>query len=91
MNDKEDKTPPPIPEQFESYDAAAAFWDAHDTTDYLEFLTPVEVTVELRSRHFEIALEEDVVQGLRRRAHKLGTTVGHLANDLLRQQLLPSP
>lgn len=90
MNDK-DKNSDTIPEEFESYEAAAAFWDAHDTTDYLEFLTPVEVTVELRSRHFEIALEEDVVQVLRRRAHKLGTTVGHLANDLLRQQLLPSP
>jgi hypothetical protein len=60
------------------------------TTNYLEFLTPVEVAVELRSRHFEIALEDDVVQGLRHRADKLGTTVGHLANDILRQQLLPS-
>ena len=27
----------PIPEEFESYEEAAEFWDTHDTTDYLDF------------------------------------------------------
>ena len=34
----------PIPEQFANYDDAADFWDTHDTTDYLDQFTTIEVT-----------------------------------------------
>lgn len=46
-----DKNQPiePIPDEFTSYEAAAEFWDTHDTTDYLENFETVSVEVtELR-------------------------------------------
>ena len=77
----------PIPEQFETYDEAAEFWDTHDTTDYLDEFRTIEVMRELRSRHFEVEIEEKIVKVLQERAHQQGVTVSHLASDLLRQQL----
>ncbi|MBM3333908.1 hypothetical protein FJY63_04530, partial [Candidatus Sumerlaeota bacterium] len=36
-----------IPETFSSYEEAAEFWDTHDSTDYLEHMTPVEMDARL--------------------------------------------
>jgi len=33
----------PVPDDFESYEVAAEFWDTHDTTDYPELLVTVEL------------------------------------------------
>jgi CopG antitoxin of type II toxin-antitoxin system len=85
-NDKNNNIEP-IPDEFSSYEEAAAFWDTHDTTEYLDSLQPVSVEAELLRRHFEIELDEDVVKVLRARAQKLGTTTGRLASNLLRQQI----
>ena len=46
-----------LPRRFNSYEAAADFWDKHDTTDYLKFSRPVKVKAELRRRHVEIEIE----------------------------------
>lgn len=48
----------PIPDEFGSYEEAAEFWDSHDTTDYLEHLTPVEVTAEFRGRLYELEIDD---------------------------------
>ena len=34
-----------LPETFDSFEEMADFWDAHDATDYAEYLTPVEMTI----------------------------------------------
>jgi len=77
----------PIPEEFDSCEEAAEFWDTHDTTDYPEAFETVEVQVELRKRHYEVELDEDLVEMLRERAHEAGISVKHLVSGLLRQQL----
>ena len=77
----------PTPEHFDSYEAAAEFWDTHDTTDYLDEFCTIEVTSELRARHFAVEIEEDVVKVLQDKAKRQGVSIGHLASDLLRQQL----
>ncbi len=77
----------PIPEEFASYEEAAEFWDRHDTTDYPDAFRTVEVEAEFRGRHYEVEVDEDVMQALRVQARKLGVTVSHLASDLLRQQI----
>ena len=88
MNDKnKNNQVEPIPDEFNSYEEAADFWDAHDTTDYLDEMAPVSVETELRQRHHEVELDEDVVKLLRIKAQKLGTTPGNLASRLLRQQM----
>lgn len=88
--DKKSKTPDPIPEEFASYEEAAAFWETHDTTDYENAFSDVEVVVELRHQYYEVELEEDIAAALQKRAKQQGKTVGRLANELLRQQVLPA-
>jgi predicted HicB family RNase H-like nuclease len=78
----------PTPDNFESYEAAAEFWDTHDTTDYLdEFRTVVEVNTELRARHFEVEIDETVAKVLQSQAKEQGVKMNELASNLLRQQL----
>lgn len=75
------------PKHFSSYEEAADFWETHDTTDYLDEFRTVELESELRTRHFEVELDEDVVKILQDKAKKQGVSLRYLASDLLRQQL----
>ncbi|HJH29897.1 MAG TPA: hypothetical protein C5S51_09445 [Methanosarcinaceae archaeon] len=34
-----------IPDNFESYEEAAEFWDTHDSTDYMDSLEEVEIDI----------------------------------------------
>ena len=77
----------PIPEQFESYEEAAEFWDTHDTTDYPEAFQTVEATTKFRRRFHEIEIDADVAKVLRTQARRKKTTVTRLASELLRKQL----
>ncbi len=56
MNDTE-KQLDPIPDEFNSYEQAAEFWDAHDTTDYPEAFETVAVETEFRRRRYEVEIE----------------------------------
>lgn len=77
----------PTPDSFESYEAATAFWDTHDTTDYLDEFRTVESDTELRARHFEVEIDESVAKALQAQAKEKGVKVSDLASMLLRQQL----
>jgi len=77
----------PTPDHFESYEAAAEFWDTHDTTDYLDEFRTVKVTTELRARHFEVEIDEAVARDLQAQAKVKGVKIGDLASYFLRQQL----
>ena len=79
----------PLPEEFPSAEAAAEFWDTHDTTDYPEAFSAVEAKVELRRRRHEIEIDADIINKLRKQARKKGVPSSQLANDLLRQRLTP--
>ena len=76
-----------IPEEFPSYEAAADFWDTHDTTDYPEAFQTVQAVSKFRGRRFEIEIEGDVLTALRQRARRRGVTPGRLASSMLRRQL----
>jgi hypothetical protein len=86
-NEVEEVQVDPTPEGFDSYEAAAEFWETHDTTDYLNEFRTVEVISTLRVRHFEVEIEEDVAKILQDKAKQHGVSIGHLASDLLRRQL----
>jgi predicted phosphatase len=77
----------PTPENFASYEEAAEFWDTHDTTDYLDEFTTVDVSTALHARHFEVEIAEDVIELLQTKASQQGVPIGYLASDLLRRQL----
>ncbi len=87
MNSKGESKRDDLPEQFDSYEQAAEFWDAHDTADYLDVLTTVETEAHLRFRHFEVEIDADVAQLLRDKAKQSGQSLSRLVSDLLRKQL----
>ncbi len=86
MNNKS-KTIDPIPEEFSSYEAAAEFWDTHDTTDYLDDFETVTLEAELQQRHFEVEIDEDIMEILSQQAQKKGVAISQLVNDVLREKL----
>ena len=77
----------PIPDKFSSYEETAEFWDSHDTTDYPDSFEDVKVEAELRKRHYELEVDEDLMKALRQKAKTLGVPVSRLASDLLRRQI----
>jgi hypothetical protein len=81
----------PIPDEFATYEDAAAFWDTHDTTDYPDAFQTVDVEeVALRQRRYEVEIDEDVVRMLQEQARKRALPISRLASEILRQQLLPT-
>jgi hypothetical protein len=78
----------PIPEDFESYEAAADFWDTHDTADYLDEFETVALHTEFRRRRYEIEVDDDVIIVLKQLAHERGVPLSALASELLRKQLV---
>ncbi len=84
---KEDKSQHKLPERFPSYSAAADFWDTHDSAEFVDDLSPVSVEVQLKRRHFEIEVDEEVVRVLEKRARVFNVPTDTLANELLRKDL----
>jgi hypothetical protein len=89
MSDKR-KAIDPIPEEFSSYEEAAEFWDAHDTTDYPENFETVAVESELRGRHYEVEIDEELMRVLAKQAHERGVAVSKLVSELLREKIRPA-
>jgi hypothetical protein len=48
-------------DEFASYEEAAEFWDTHDMTDFPEAFQTVEMQAELRQRHYEVEIDEDII------------------------------
>lgn len=89
MNDKQ-KQVDPIPEEFASYEAAAEFWDTHDTTDYPDSFETVAVESELKHRRYEVEIDEDLMKALSEQAQKRGIAVSRLVSDMLREKVRPA-
>jgi hypothetical protein len=69
----------PIPEQFDSIEAAADFWDTHSLADYWDQLREVEIKVEARRRH-RITLAPEVWEQVAHQARIRGVSPETLAN-----------
>ena len=80
-----------LPDGFASYEEAGEFWDHHDSTDYLDQMTPVKMDAQLVRRRFEIELDEDVVEPLKKRAAIESLPASEIANKLLRKELISTP
>ena len=83
-NDKQIET---LPEEFESEEAAAEFWETHSITDYEEFLEPASVQVNIKRRHFEIEVDEECFLAVRDTARKQHKPVKQLASEIIKQRL----
>jgi hypothetical protein len=77
----------PLPDSFETEEQAAAFWDAHSTSDYEQYLEPVEDVIEIRDRVFEVQIAADVFQKLLKEASFLQKPVPMVVDQILRKEL----
>lgn len=76
-----------LPDSFQTEEEAGAFWDAHSTIDYEEYLEPAEDVIEIRERIFEVQIAEDVFHKLQREASALQQSVPKVVDQILRKQL----
>lgn len=76
-----------IPEEFASTEVAAEFWNAHDTTDYLESFETVQTQSKLEKRRFEVEIDADLIPELTEQAHNRGVQISRLVSDLLRERI----
>lgn len=69
----------PIPEQFDSIEAAADFWDTHSLTDYEDQIREVEIEIRARRRR-RITLDPEVWERVAQQARIRGVTPETLVN-----------
>ena len=84
---KKDKKKVPIPDEFASYEEAGEFWDTHDTTDYHEAFVDADFEIDFQGRRFEIDIDEEVMELLKREAKRTHIPPGKLASRLLKKEL----
>ncbi|GEM_PF-1466274 len=68
-----------------SLEELAEFWDTHDTTDYP--LNRVEFEVSATARHHYVAVDPDILSGVRQVAHARGLSTESLINLWLQERL----
>lgn len=85
MSEKNKKTDP-IPENFSSMEAAAAFWDTHSLTDYLDEMSEIEIDVRASRRQW-VPLASTFADQLIARAKEEGVSVETLVNLWVSEKL----
>jgi len=86
---KTNYAPDEIPDNFDSYEAAAEFWDTHDVSDYLDLTEEVsDVQIKLKRKHFKI--EPDITAELSKKAREKGISTETLINLWLQEKLFES-
>jgi hypothetical protein len=86
MNVK-DKVRDSIPENFETIEAAANFWDTHDFSDYWEQTSEVEFDIALEGRVILVPLEQKIAHQVADIARKQGLSTETLVNIWLNERL----
>ncbi len=81
------KTIDPLPDSFETEEEAGAFWDAHSTMDYQEYLEPTDDMIEISERVFEVQVAADVFMKLQQQAATLHQSVPNVVDKILRKEL----
>ncbi len=88
MEGKNSQTRDPLPEEFETFEGLAEFWDTHNVTDYAEYLTPVECEVVAYPTHEYIITLSDTLDALMRKVQEReGVSIGTLVNLWVQERL----
>lgn len=77
----------PLPDSFESEEAAGEFWDSHSLMDYQEHLEATDDTIDISERVFEVRVAEDVFKKLQQQAASLHQPVPKVVDEILRKEL----
>jgi hypothetical protein len=78
----------PIPDSFESIEAAAEFWDTHDLADYWDLTSGAEFEADIRKRSFLTSIKPDLAQKVAFYAHAQGISTETLINVWLTEKLI---
>ena len=76
-----------LPKSFRTIDEAAEFWDQHSLSDYAEYLKPAKIRFQLRGRIHLLAIDPEIVAGLRAVSLARGLSPETVANLWLRERL----
>ncbi len=88
---KTKKSIDPLPGTFSSLEEAGEFWDTHSTSDYEDFLEQVDMTIDIKRRHFEIEIDKESFLALNAYAKKVNKPIKILASNILKEKLVSQP
>jgi len=77
-----------LPEEFTSLREAGEFWDTHDSGEYEDAMTAIELEVEISEDRIYLSVARNIVQQLRRYAREQGVSTETLANLWLQEKLM---
>lgn len=77
-----------VPDEFASLAEAGAFWDTHDSGDYEEIMTPVNIELDLLEHKVYVAVARDVAVQIQAKARNQGVEPETLVNLWLLEKLL---
>jgi hypothetical protein len=88
MKGEVEKTRDPLPEEFETLEELAEFWDTHDVTDYADYLTPVECEIAAHPTHEYVITLSDTLDALMREVqNREGVSMNTLINLWVQEKL----
>jgi CopG antitoxin of type II toxin-antitoxin system len=70
-----------------NFEELVNYWDAHDLADVWDQTQAVKADVRLVRRRYLVAIESDVLRGVRQLARRRKVSYGTLINRLLRERL----
>ena len=77
-----------LPDEFETFEEMAAFWDTHDVADYTDYLTAVPVEVTSQPTHeYSIVLSDTLNKIIREAQKQEGVSMGTLINLWVQEKL----
>lgn len=77
-----------VPDEFASLAEAGAFWDTHDSGDYEEIMTPVDIELDLLEHKVYVAVARDVAVQIQAKARNQDVEPETLVNLWLLEKLL---
>ena len=77
----------PLPDKSASLEEIADFWATHDTTEYADAFVDVNVTFDIKQRHYQVEVQKDIFELLAKRAASLNMPVQKIIDEALRKEL----
>jgi len=77
-----------LPNNSASLEEVADFWATHDTTEYADAFVDVNVTFDIRKRHYQVEIQKDTFELLTKRAASLNMPVQKIIDEALRKELV---
>ncbi len=77
-----------LPEEFSSLREAGEFWDTHDSGEFEDSMTEIDLAIEVSDDRIYLSIARNIAQQLRRYAHEQGVSTETLANLWLQEKLM---